>query len=99
MDTNRPDISNKAFWDVDFDSIDWHKYAGHVIVKVFESGTISDIAGVVKFYGKEKVREALIKAPFLSNETLHFSSALFKIPKQQFECFTTKQLMKGSIPL
>ncbi len=99
MNHSKPDISRKAFWDVDFDTIDYQKNPDHVIVKVFEWGTLDDIKSLLRYYGVNKIKNALLKTQFLTSDTLHFASALFKIPKEQFQCFTTRQSMKNSIPL
>ncbi|MFN5629051.1 MAG: DUF6922 domain-containing protein [Bacteroidota bacterium] len=36
-------LDRKLFWDVDYDKLDWEKYASWVIVRVFERGDVDDI--------------------------------------------------------
>ncbi|MBC7829445.1 MAG: hypothetical protein H7122_16985 [Chitinophagaceae bacterium] len=50
MNHSKPDVSRKAFRDVDFDNIDYQKNADDVIVKVFEWGTLNDIKNILRFY-------------------------------------------------
>jgi hypothetical protein len=47
---------------------------------------------VVSFYGKEKVKQALVTAPYLKELTMVFASKLFYIPITDFKCSTTRQL-------
>jgi hypothetical protein len=39
----KPQFHRRIFWDVDFDNIDYEKYANFVIERVFERGNIEDI--------------------------------------------------------
>lgn len=84
-------LSSQAFWDVDMSKLDYEKYAGYIIRKVFEYGTLDDILEVTAYYGKEKVKKALIAAPYLKEHTQYFASLFLNIPRQQFKCYNTKQ--------
>ena len=86
-------ISTKAFWDVDFEKLilQADQYSDFIIRKVFEHGTFDDVIMVVQYFGKQKSMDCLVSSLFLSEKTLHFASALFKIEKSNFKCFTNKQ--------
>ncbi len=84
-------LSNRAFWDVDMSKLDYKAQADAIIVRVFERGSWEDILEVAAYYGNEKVKIALMNAPYLMQKTMLFASNLFKIPLSSFKCFTTKQ--------
>lgn len=58
--SRRPDLSimRKAlFWDTDIAKIDWNQQFKSVIKRVFERGNIQEKEEIIRFYGKEKVKE------------------------------------------
>ncbi len=84
-------LSPRAFWDVDMNTMDYEKNADFIIRKVFEYGTLEDLAEAWAYYGNEKTRQALLTAPYLMEKTHRFASVLFHIPLSDFACYTTKQ--------
>lgn len=55
-----PDFSiiNKIlFWDTDLKNIDWEKHYKYVIKRVFERGDYQQKEEILRFYGKDKIRE------------------------------------------
>jgi hypothetical protein len=84
-------LSKRAFWDVDMDKMDYENHADYIIRKAFDYGTWEDILEVISFYSEDKVKKALITAPYLKELTMVFSSKLFNIPISSFKCSTTKQ--------
>jgi hypothetical protein len=49
------------FWDTDMKSIDWNRQYKSVIRRVFERGNLQEKNEITRFYGKEKIRQALSK--------------------------------------
>lgn len=47
------------FWDTNFDKIDWIKYSKAVIRRVNERGNEEEMQEIIRFYGAEKVEEAI----------------------------------------
>ncbi len=92
MKMTKPILAKRIFWDVDFEKIDYDKKYKFVIERTFERGDIDDIRQVRRYYGDEKVIEALITARYLFDETIEFCSGLFDIPKEKFRCYILKQL-------
>ena len=84
-------LSPRAFWDVNMDSLDEQKQANWLIVRVFERGTLDDLMEVWAFYGDEKVKKALLTAPYLTEQTWKFTATIFKLNPADFKCSTTKQ--------
>ena len=58
------------FWDTDIDKIDWDKHYKAVINRVFERGNETEKKEIKRFYGKQKVNDALV-----STSTKPFSLA------------------------
>jgi len=86
-----PVLARRIFWDVDFDKLDYDAKASFVIERVFERGDVEDIRQCRRYYGDEKVIEALLKAKFLRLDTLHFVSAIFEKPLESFRCYALRQ--------
>jgi len=40
-----PQISKRAFWDIDYNSIEWdnQQYRQYLLIKIFNHGTVDDI--------------------------------------------------------
>ena len=91
MKKNKPILAKRIFWDVHFDKLDYNNRSGFIIERVFERGDIEDIRQVRRYYGDEKVIEALTSAKYLFDETIDFCSCLFEIPKTAFRCYILKQ--------
>ena len=84
-------LSKQAFWDTDMSKLDYETQANAIIRKVFDYGSWEDVLQIVAWYGKEKVVQALITAPYLKEITMVFASKIFHIPISNFKCSTTKQ--------
>ncbi|WP_099367536.1 helix-turn-helix transcriptional regulator [Sphingobacterium sp. 1.A.4] len=59
---NTPDLhilSKELFWDTDIQHIDWERQYRAVIQRVFERGNENDKREIIRFYGTEKVNQAL----------------------------------------
>jgi hypothetical protein len=84
-------LPKTLFWDVDYDSLDFEKYASWVIVRVFERGDVEDIRAVRRHYGDEKVREALTKAKFLPLKTIHLACAVLDNELMDYRCYREAQ--------
>jgi hypothetical protein len=93
-----PILARRIFWDVDFDKLDYDGKASFVIERVFERGDVEDIRQCRRYYGDEKVVDALLKAKFLPLATLHFVSAIFDKPLEAFRCFTLRQSNQAHLP-
>jgi hypothetical protein len=87
---NRPNISSQAFWDIDFDKIDFDKKANFVITRVFEYGSLSDLRFLWQFYGKDKIKDSIINAHFLKSSAISKASLLLEIPKESIKCYNTR---------
>lgn len=98
MERKPPTFDRRIFWDVDHERMDMDAKWRFVIERVFERGDVEDIRQCRRYYGDEKVVDALLKAKFLPLATLHFVSAIFDKPLEAFRCFTLRQSNQAHLP-
>jgi hypothetical protein len=83
---------------VNFEQIDYDAKANFVIERVFKHGDVEDIRNCRRYYGDEKVIDALLKAKYLPLHTTYFVSSIFNIPLKEFRCYTVRQLNPELFP-
>lgn len=91
MQKPRPNISKTAFWDVNFDEIDFEKNARDVMNRVLMNGKLEDWIEINRYYGTERIKSEIVEMRYLSDVTLNFCSTFYKIPKENFRCYKLKQ--------
>ena len=82
----KPNISKRAFWDIDYNSIDWDNNSQYLIIKVIERGKLQDLFELIKYYGKEKIKNELLSASILPQRTFDFTRTYFGLNKENFKC-------------
>jgi hypothetical protein len=90
-DATKPVFNKRIFWDVVFENINYDTKAAFVIERVFERGDVDDIRNCRRYYGDEKVAEALLNAKFLSETTMYLASAVINKPLKDFRCYALRQ--------
>jgi hypothetical protein len=88
---DKPKLDKRIFWDIKFDELDYEKYANFIIERVFERGDVEDIRQTRRFYGDEKVAEALTSAKWLSAVTLSLAKAVLGNKNEEYRCYILKQ--------
>lgn len=91
MQKPKPNISKVAFWDVNFDEIDFEKNARDIIGRVLMNGKLSDWVEIQRYYETNKIKEEIVQMRFLTDITLNFCSIYYEIPKEEFRCYKLKQ--------
>lgn len=94
----KPVFNKRIFWDVDFEKINYDAKASFIIERVFERGDVEDIRNCRRYYGDEKVTEALLNAKFLPQVTMYLASAVIDRPITEFRCYTLRQLNPALFP-
>jgi len=84
-------FSQGLFRDVDETKFDYQRHAGHIIPRVFMRGKLEDMLQVIRYYGREKVKEELLITRYLDKRTLAFSAELFSLKKEDFRCYKLNQ--------
>lgn len=94
----KPLLDKRIFWDVVFDTIDYEAKANFVIERVFERGDVSDIRNCRRYYGDEKVTQALLNVKFLPETRMYLASAVIDRPLKDFRCYILRQLNPTLFP-
>ena len=87
----KPVFNKRIFWDVNFEQIDYDAKANFVIERVFERGDVEDIRQCRRYYGDEKVTEALLNAKYLPEHRMHLASAVTGKHLNEFRCYILRQ--------
>lgn len=85
-------LSPTLFWDTDASKIGLDTHAKTIVERVVLHGTWKEFKSVLEYYGKDKIKEILLKLRYLDNRTLSFCSVYFDTPVTKFRCYTLKQL-------
>ncbi|MBE0662651.1 MAG: hypothetical protein IH597_09300 [Bacteroidales bacterium] len=94
----KPIFNKRIFWDVDFEQLDYDAKLNFVIERVFERGDVEDIRQCRRYYGDNKVSEALLAAKFLPEHRIFLASAVINKPVEEFRCYTLRQLNPTLFP-
>jgi hypothetical protein len=71
--------------------IDFERDKNKVIRRVFDMGRVDDVAEVMWYYPEKTIINALITADYLPENAIYLAMALYKLNKEDFKCYTTKQ--------
>lgn len=85
-------LSPTLFWDTDASKIGLDTHAKTIVERVVLHGTWKEFKAVLEYYGKDKIKEILVKLRYLDSRTLSFCSVYFDTPITKFRCYTLKQL-------
>lgn len=91
----RESISKFLLWEYDLDSPgwDWDYMKRTVVERVIERGNINDYYAMLQQYGGfENVREIVKQIPKLSPMDMNWVCVLFKLKKEELQCYTRNQL-------
>jgi hypothetical protein len=86
-----PSLSPRIFWDVDYATLDFQKDRLYVIDKVMNFGVWDDFRELIRFYGKELVKQEIVRLPYLKKDVLNFACFFFQLKPAQFVCYTQRQ--------
>ncbi len=81
-------LNENFFWDVDINTLDDIKNQRLIIERVLSSGDLNDVKRLFKYFGKETIKQEVVKAGFIDKKTLNWLSFYFGIPKQEFKCYS-----------
>lgn len=85
-------LRKSLFWDVNVESIDLQKHKLSVIERITQRGRLEEFKAMIKFYGKENVKNTLLNVRHLDKVTLAFCSCYFDVPETEFRCYKLAQL-------
>ncbi len=87
----KPNISPRAFWDVNFEEIDFEAKSGFVIEKVLNYGTFSEQLEIFRFYGLERIKLEVVKIPYFKKTVFAFVCGFFNMDESLFNAYQRRQ--------
>jgi hypothetical protein len=88
---NINNLSPHLFWDVEISSINIEENKQFIVQRILEYGLLSDWTQLYHYYGIEEIATIAMQIKDLDNKSLAFITAISKLPKEKFRCFTTQQ--------
>lgn len=52
-------VSNKAFWDVNFETLNAEEHSDFIIARVFQYGDVEDIRSILRLYQPHHIKHAI----------------------------------------
>jgi len=93
---NKPDFPRRLFWDFRYDEIEWNDEYLTVIERVFERGSKKEWEEVIRYYGRNKVLNALKnRIKVLADYAIQNVCSYFPIKKEEMLCYIRKQSRPG----
>lgn len=86
------DFSKHLFWDIDRNDTAFAENSDFIIQRTLEYGLINDWKIIYNYYGIDKIAKTVKNLKYLDKKSISLISLLSKIPKENFLCYTTKQL-------
>jgi hypothetical protein len=87
----KPPISKIAFWDVNFEAIDFDANSVFVIGKVFNYGTWADIVETFRFYGIDRIKKEIVQVSYFKNTALSFLCVILDLTEDDFIAYQKRQ--------
>lgn len=91
----KPNISRDAFWNVEFDLIDFQEDANAVIARVLIYGRFEDNQEIIRYYGASKVIEVIN----LQFEDIEFRRKFFHLPNNYVDNLTRAKIRRLNLRL
>jgi hypothetical protein len=66
-----------------------------IIERVCSRGLEKDWREMMRYYGRETVRQEVTRIGWLDGKTLSFLSCVFDMPKERFICYKNRQSRKN----
>ena len=85
-------LNKSTFWEYDIAKMNPEEDFYTIIPRIAMRGTYNEWLAMKKFYGDTRIKQVLKEERFLDKKTLHYFSILYNIPKEEFRCYTMKQL-------
>ncbi len=91
MNKQKPNIAQRLFWDVDASSIDYDRDSLLVMERVLNFGNWEDVTAIIRYYGRAKMKEEVVKMADLKKDVLSFLCVLLQLSPQDFTCYNRRQ--------
>lgn len=92
VDSGKPDLPARLFWEFRYETIDWVKAYSTVIERVLDRGNQREFDEMVRFYGREKIIDVLTKERiYLMDHSIDRACAYFNLKREELPCYMKKQ--------
>jgi len=91
LDNKNVTLRDNLFWDIPKDTIDPVRNAPLIIERVLTRGNKKEFADIYNFYGEDYFISIVIKLNTLDRKTANFLSTVFRIERDSFICYSSKQ--------
>lgn len=92
----KPQLSDQLFWDIDLRNLSFEDSSDWVIERVFDRGSLAEVFEVIKYYGREKVKDYLQNTPnYLPNHSILLAKAIFKLQFKNFKCLEKRPFLQN----
>lgn len=81
-----PEFLRQYFWDVRFEELEIEKHSFFTIKRVLDRGNTHDIRWLIKTYGKNMLKDVVLKTKDLSRPTGNFWADVLGLDKKQVTC-------------
>lgn len=85
-------LSERLFWDVDPQSLDWEKDISLIVSRVVERGTLEEWRTIEQRYGLNKIVDVAKEIRSMDILAINFLAQISGTPITEFRCYNTKQL-------
>ena len=85
-----PNISDAAFRDVDFDSLDPERNVVFILEKVYNYGLWRDYQAVMSYYGEDRIKKEVVKGAYFKKKVFNFLCVIFDLQQADFTCYTRR---------
>lgn len=79
---------------MDINSLDAEEHKSYIIRRIFDIGSLEEVADVLNYYGDAETKDVLIKANSLTQPAFNMAKLIFKLQPTDFACFSKIQFMK-----
>ncbi len=93
--STKPNISALPFWDVKYEELDYENDRFFIIEKVLNYGLWNDFIELLRFYGKDTIKQEIVKSAYLKKDVLNFVCTFFDLQPNQFTCYNRRQLSQA----
>jgi cyclopropane fatty-acyl-phospholipid synthase-like methyltransferase len=90
----KPQLSDQLCWDIDIKILSFEDSSDWVIERVFDRGSLPEVFEVIKYYGREKVKDYLQNTPnYLPNHSILLAKAIFELQLKNFKCLEKRPFL------
>ena len=80
-------VRESLFWDVSKENLDPERNRLLIIERVITRGNLEEFSGLMRFYGKRKIKNTLKNIALLDKKSRNFAVTFFGLDKKELTCY------------